>query len=145
MADLKLSTNKNTHLTEEDVKFLVNELRKSSVIWSGRKEILQLARRKVFVRRAKNGNAVYKYKWQCAPCLEWYANEKELEVDHIKEVGPIEFASLDWNDVIRRVFPRPVEKYLQVLCIRCHMRKTNAFNSARSKWKRKVQVEPSSK
>lgn len=130
MSDEKLSTS-------EDVKFIFNELRKSSIIWSGRKEILRLARKKVLVRRAKNGNPVYKFQWQCASCSKWTRNEKEMEVDHIVEIGGVGGFTGDWNEVIAKMFPRPVEAHLQCLCVKCHMRKTAAFNSARTKWQRK--------
>ena len=134
-----MSTIKNKTHTEEDAKFIFNELRKASIIWSGRKEILRLARKKVFVRRAKNGNPIYKYQWQCALCKNWTRNEKEMEVDHIVEIGGVSLflKNRDWNEVAEKMFPRPVEAHLQCLCVSCHLRKTNLFNSARSKWERK--------
>lgn len=132
-----MSTEKIDALTEEDIRFLFNELRKSSLIWSGRKEILKLARQKVFVRRAKNGNAVYKFQWQCAVCKKWFKNENEMEVDHIEEIGGVTEFSKDILQGIANMFPRPVEKHLQVLCIPCHLRKTKRFMSAAHKFERK--------
>lgn len=125
------------NLTEEDVRFLFNELRKSSIIWSGRKEVLQAARRKVFVRRAKNGKAIYKFQWQCATCRRWLKQESEMEVDHIVEIGGLSEFTGDWNETIGRIFPRPVTEHLQALCGACHLRKTNQYHSARTKWSRK--------
>jgi 5-methylcytosine-specific restriction endonuclease McrA len=130
MADIK-------KLTPEDVRFLFNELRKSSVIWSGRKEILRDARRKVFMGRTKAGKAIYKYHWQCAICGKWTEDEKQMEVDHIKEIGGVSEFTGDWNEAISRIFPRPVKDHLQALCVSCHLKKTNSYNSARTKWKRK--------
>lgn len=124
-------------LTTEDVKFLFNELRKASVKWKGRKEILRLCRKKVFVRYAEKGKAIYKNQWQCAVCLEWYKNEKELEVDHIIEIGGATGHAGDWNETIAKMFPRPVEDHLQVLCRLCHTKKTKKYNSARSLYERK--------
>lgn len=124
-------------LTEEDIRWLFNELRKSSIVWDGRKEVLRLARKKVFVRRAKNGKAVYKFQWQCAVCAKWFEDEKQMEVDHIVEIGGVSEHTGDWNETISRIFPRPVQDHLQCLCVACHQRKTGAYNSARSKWKRK--------
>jgi len=124
-------------LTDHDIKFLFNELRKASIIWSGRREVLNAARKKIFVRRAKNGNPIYKYVWKCAGCGQWFKNEKDMEVDHIKEIGGISEFRGDWNEVISRVFPRPVGEHLQALCVPCHARKTAAYNSARSRYKRK--------
>lgn len=127
-------------LTTDDIKYLYNSLRKASITWEGRKEVLRRSRQKVFVRRAKNGNAVYKYQWQCAICFAWKLNESELEVDHIKEIGGITEFNGDWNEVIGKMFPRPVEDHLQVLCIPCHKKKTKQFMSAIHKFQRKVKV-----
>lgn len=124
-------------LTTDDIKYLFNELRKSSVKWAGRKEILRMARRKVFVRYSASGKAIYKFQWQCAVCLNWFKNEKELEVDHISEIGGMSEFSGDWNETISRIFPRPVSDHLQALCISCHAKKTKKYNSARSLYTRK--------
>ena len=141
MSSEEMSTTRNKikkeMLTTDDVKFIFNELRKSSIIWKGRRETLQKARVKTFVRRAKNGNPVYKYQWQCAVCKNWKRSEKEVEVDHISEIGGVSGYSGDWNEVINKMFPRPVELHLQILCVACHARKTNLYNSARTKWARK--------
>src|SRR5690606_20468873 len=108
-----------------------------SVVWDGRKEALRSARKKVLVRRTKNGKAVYKYHWQCSCCSKWFDNDKRMEVDHIKEIGGVEGFTGDWNETIRRIFPRPVSEHLQVLCHVCHSKKTKAFMNSREKWKRK--------
>lgn len=128
---------KKESLTTEDIKFIFNELRKASIIWDGRKEVMKLARKKVLVRRAKNGNPVYKFQWQCAVCSRWFKSDKEMEVDHIEEIGGITAHTGDWNVVIDKMFPRPVHEHLQVLCIACHLRKTKQFMSAIHKYKRK--------
>jgi len=133
----KSSSENNQTLTTDDIKWLFNELRKASVIWSGRKEVLALSRKKVFLRRAKNGNPVYKFQWQCAICDKWFMKETDMEVDHISEIGGVTAFTGDWNEVIRKMLPRPVEKHLQVLCRVCHLKKTNLYCSARSKYKRK--------
>jgi hypothetical protein len=137
MSDKLLSTDKKNLLTTEDVEFLFNELRKSSIIWDGRKEILRLSRKRVFVRTGKNGSPIYKFNWQCAACKKWKRNEDDMEVDHITEIGGVTGFTGDWNETIAKIFPRPVEKYLQCLCKVCHLRKTLQYNSARTKWQRK--------
>lgn len=140
MALKELSTTSSKKFSEEEIKFikfLYNELRKSSVIWDGRKEILRLCRKKVLVRRTKDGRPVYKLKWQCAKCQKWKNSEKEMEVDHIVEIGGYTGFTGDWNETIRKIFPTPVEDHLQALCISCHLRKTNEFTSALKKWTRK--------
>lgn len=121
-----------TKLTPDDIKFVINELRHGSVKWSGRREALDRARKKVFQRRSKKGKRIFKFYWQCAKCEEWFRNENEVEVDHIKEVGP--FCG-DWNRFLLRLFPEV--DGLQVLCLVCHLKKTNIYNSARTRWQRK--------
>lgn len=135
----KLATteNKDHEFSEEDIKFLFNELRKSSVIWDGRKECLRLASKKVFLRRSKTGKAIYKLHWQCAACHKWKKQIEEMEVDHIVEIGGYTEHTGDWNETIAKIFPRPVSKHLQALCGKCHLKKTNQYNSARTKWVRK--------
>jgi hypothetical protein len=56
-----------------------------------------------------------------------------MQVDHVVEISS--FCG-DWNVFLPRMFPQ-LESALQVLCILCHMKKTNAFNAAHLKWKRK--------
>ena len=133
---------KSQLLTTSDIEFLFNELRKASIIWEGRKEVLRLCRKKVFVRRAKSGKAIYKFYWQCAECLDWFRNQTDMEVDHIKEIGGVTGHTGDWNETIAKIFPRPVQDHLQALCIPCHARKTGAYNSARSQYSRKKKMEP---
>lgn len=120
-------------LPHEDVVFIVNILRQGSVKWRGRSECLKKSRKKVFVRKSKKGTAVYKYHWQCATCLKWFRNEKDLEVDHIEEVGPF---SGDWNDFLSRMFCD--QSNLQALCVSCHQKKTNVYANQRVGWKRKT-------
>ena len=124
-------------LSKDDHKFILNALRQASVIWSGRKEILNLSRQKVFVRNSKDGVPLYKYYWQCASCQDWVKNQKDVEVDHVVEIGGLENFVGDWTELVNKIFPRPVEKHLQCLCVACHARKTGKYNSARSKWERK--------
>jgi hypothetical protein len=120
-------------LRDADVIFLRNLLRRGSVRWPGRAEALQDARKKVLIRRSKTGKPIYKYHWQCAVCKRWHKDVAEMEVDHIVEIGPFKG---DWNEFLFRHFP-PDRAKMQVLCIPCHMKKTKAFNSARSLYTRK--------
>lgn len=85
------------------------------------------------MRYAKNGNPIYKYHWLCAKCEKWFRDEKKMEVDHVIEIGT--FLG-DWNSYLVKMFNRRKDA-LQVLCVRCHLKKTMAFNAANTKWKRK--------
>lgn len=130
--DMSLAT-----VEDKDIRFIYNELRKASIVWEGRKEVLKLARKKVFVKRAKNGNPVYKFQWQCAACKNWTKDIKQVEVDHIVEIGGVTGFTGDWNGTIKKIFPRPVKDHFQVLCLICHKRKTGIYLNASRKWCRK--------
>lgn len=123
--------------SKEDIEYIYNLLRQGTVKWSGRAECLRLARKKVLVGRAKNGNPVYKFHWKCAVCGMWFRNEAELEVDHIVEIGGVTSFNGDWNEMIRKIMPRPVSEHLQAICIVCHTRKTKNFMNASKQWERK--------
>lgn len=124
-------------LTTEDIKFIINELRKASIIWSGRKEVLQCARKKVMEGRTKQGMPKYKYHWQCAKCSNWFRDVNQVEVDHIVEIGGITEFDGDMNKLIAKIFPRPVTEHLQVLCVSCHLKKTKTYMAASHKFTRK--------
>ena len=123
--------------TQSDIEFVYNLLRHSTVKWSGRKEALRRARRRFFVRMSKKGKPIFKWKWRCAKCQRWYRNQEDVEVDHINEIGGVTSFNGDWNEMIFKIMPRPVKDHLQVLCVACHLRKTNAYMAAPKKWKRK--------
>lgn len=118
-------------LPPDDIAFIRNQLRQASVKWAGRAECLKRARKKVLVRHTKDKKPVYKFHWQCAKCRKWSRNEKEMEVDHVEEIGPFKG---DWNEYLWRHFRRD---NLQALCVVCHLKKTKAYNSAKTKWQRK--------
>lgn len=128
------SSNKNFQMSQDDIDFVRNLLRQGSTKWPGRAECLRLSRKRVLIRYSKTGQPVYKYFWQCASCRQWYRDVKSVEVDHVSEIGSF---NGDWNEYLFKHFPRPIAEKMQVLCIACHLKKTKAFNSARSKWKRK--------
>ena len=123
----------NFKLRDADVEWIRNLLRQGSVKWPGRAEALRNARKKVLVGKYRNGKPKYKYHWQCAACLKWHRDEEEMEVDHIVEIGSF---NGDWNEYLFRHFP-PDRTRIQALCIPCHMKKTKAYNSARTRWQRK--------
>jgi 5-methylcytosine-specific restriction endonuclease McrA len=62
-----------------------------------------------------------KWEYKCAECGEWF-KRKEVEVDHIYEVGKLK----DYDDLpsfTRRLFCSASE--MQVLCKKCHNKKTH--------------------
>lgn len=116
----------------DDIKFVMNLLRQGSIKWRGRTECLRKARKKVLVGYTKDGKPKYKYHWQCAKCRKWFRQEKQMEVDHIVEIGS--FCG-DWNIQIPKILTEA--ENLQALCIGCHMIKTKQYNSARVMYERK--------
>lgn len=72
-------------------------------------------------RRKQQAKGNQKYEYQCASCKRWYAR-KNVSVDHISPAGTLR----DYSDL-----PAFVSKLLcsveglQVLCFRCHQKKTN--------------------
>lgn len=117
----------------EDQIYIQNILRQGTIKWRGRNECLKRARKRVLVRHSKAGKPIFKFHWQCAVCKEWTKNEKEMEVDHIVEIGS--FCG-NWDIYVRKVYCG--QENLQAVCVKCHMKKTKKFNSAESRWKRKI-------
>lgn len=54
---------------------------------------------------------------------------KDIQVDHIDPVIPVEREVKDWNEYIERLFCSPNK--LQVLCKPCHLIKSNEENEER--------------
>ena len=61
----------------------------------------------------------------CGLCFK----PKEVHVDHIYPVVPVEREVRDWNEYIERLFCN--SSGLQVLCIDCHQKKSNEENAER--------------
>ena len=71
-------------------------------------------------RPSKSKNKKLKWEFQCATCNKWYP-QKEIAVDHIVACGTLS----SYNDLpvfVRRLFCKKEE--LQVLCDKCHNKKT---------------------
>lgn len=122
-------------LTPEDVDFIKNALRQASVKWRGRRDCLRRARKKVLAGHTKSGAPVYKYHWKCADCGRWFLDPKELEVDHITEIGALVPTIEGIGEFVLRVLAEP--ESLQAMCLGCHLSKTKRYASARSRWRRK--------
>lgn len=124
-------------MDKDTERYILNILRQGTVQWSGRSKCLKRYSKRVHDGEFfKNGKPKYKLHYQCASCKDWFKDPKFLEIDHIKEVGPLE----SWDkikDFIERMYC-PVEN-LQPLCSVCHQRKTSAFNAS-LRFKRKNQT-----
>lgn len=97
--------------------FIRSTLRQKSRFW---KPILQC---KMNARRVYKGtNRRQKYEYQCNMCKNWFI-EKKINVDHIIPAGSLSSAK-DLPGFIERLFCE-VDN-LQVLCEKCHDKKTKA-------------------
>lgn len=72
----------------------------------------------------KGANKRQKWEYQCAECHLWF-KDKEIEVDHIVEVGSLKCAE-DLPQFVERLFCEV--DGLQVMCKPCHRNKTHGKN-----------------
>ena len=98
-------------------------LRQKSRRWAPVYETLAAAR-----RPSKNKtNARLKWEYKCAKCKKWYA-QKDVSVDHIIPAGRLN----DYDDLpafVKRLFCET--DGLQVLCKKCHDKKTKQETATR--------------
>lgn len=114
-------------MDKDTQQYILNILRQGTIAWKGRAECLRRHRKLVHEGLFyKNGNPIYKYYWQCAECKSWFRDVESLEVDHIKEIGPLE----SWDKIKEHIEKMYCgQDNLQALCIVCHERKTSKFNA----------------
>lgn len=103
MSDIKGSKDL-TQLEKDLRRFIIPVLRRASLRWTPRNEALKLAR-------------IERGLYKCASCGETF-KPKEIVVDHIDPVVPIEGDDYDWHTFITRLFVSADK--LQVLCTTCH-------------------------
>ena len=104
-------------------RYLINVLRKATLPWWIRGECLRRASKRFqngFVKGGKNkGKQKWITRWKCSECGNY---SRSVEVDHIEEVGGFHG---DWTEFINRLFCHISN--LQVLCVKCHAKKTSRF------------------
>lgn len=81
----------------------------------------------------KEGVGKWKWVFVCNKCKKLHEIEN-VEVDHIEEIGSFEAMGRSLDVFAERLFC-PVDN-LQVLCVRCHKKKTSANASLRGERKR---------
>lgn len=111
--------------------FVINTLRRASMRWVPRSKCLAAAR--VPIGHFKNGKV--KYGYQCKHCLEGFMR-KDTEIDHIIPVVDPLKGDFTIDEYCARLFVGI--SGFQVLCIPCHLIKTDAENSVRGVTKKKV-------
>ena len=114
---LKVARTRNAGTMTESAfwSMIRSALRQKSRWWKPISQAKNKAKRKY-----KGPNKRQKWEYQCASCNEWF-NEKQINVDHIKPAGTLR-CSNDLPGFVERLFCE-VEN-LQVLCTKCHDKKT---------------------
>ncbi len=108
-----------------------NSLRKLWLESPYRSQALARVKEKVLIGKYKNGNDKYKVKYRCEVCKNLF-EDGNVEVDHIKELTRAKW-DIPMDEDIENLVPWIYSlfcsgKNLQVLCIRCHKRKTIRYN-----------------
>ncbi len=134
-----MKKNVNLNLDPETIELVLNEIRRATIKWKTRTEVLERNRKQVLeghnIGGKNKGKPKYKFFWHCAKCDDWFRNEKDMEVDHIIEIGTFTGCL---NDFANKVFCS-IDN-LQVLCISCHAKKTATKNSS-VRYERKIQKD----
>jgi 5-methylcytosine-specific restriction endonuclease McrA len=97
--------------------FIRSALRQKSRFWKPITECKMKAR-----RAYKGPSKRQKFEYQCNSCKAWFP-EKQINVDHIKPAGSLN-SSKDLPGFVERLFCEV--DGLQVLCEKCHDKKTKA-------------------
>lgn len=106
-------------MTEYDKKlkkFLIPVLRRATFRWKDRNLAFAAAR-------------IERGIYQCNSCKQCFGN-KDIVVDHIEPVVPVDVGFTDWRDYIIRLFPE--QNGFQVLCNICHDTKTSIEDNIRT-------------
>lgn len=109
-------TRNNGTLTEAQFwSFIRSKLRNASRWWKPITQVRNDARRPY-----KGENKRQKWEYMCSNCKKWW-NVKEVEVDHIIEVGSLKSAE-DLPGFVERLFCE--KQNLRLLCKHCHSQST---------------------
>jgi len=95
--------------------FIRSGLRQKSMKWPPKYDVLNAAK-----RPHKGTDKRRKFDYQCASCKDWHKG-KDVQVDHIVECGSLKKYS-DLPKFVELMFCEADN--LQVLCTKCHDRKT---------------------
>lgn len=100
--------------------FIISTLRRASYRWVGRTQALRAAR-------------IERGLYQCNSCKSSFKN-KEIRLDHILPIIPVETGFISWDDYINRLFCDASS--MQVLCLTCHDSKTNIEKEQRKYYRK---------
>ena len=121
-------------MKDSTIKLIINALRQATITWEGRKQCLKDAQVIVDEGLFKNGKPKLKAHWKCAKCQKLFRDQKEMEVDHIDQIGSFKGS---WDAYIPRMFCDHDLSNLQALCVSCHLQKTLTVHNASKKFTRK--------
>lgn len=121
-------------MTEEDIEYIINVLRRGTTTWAGRTRCINSRRYQAL--NPATGNMVW---WRdCDKCgMKTMIKDGLLEVDHIERIGGFTGC---WDDLVRKMYCG--DDNLQTLCVSCHARKS-AVENAQHRFKRKSKAEDS--
>lgn len=130
------------YIDTKTIKLIQNALRRSTVMWHVRNEVLNEAKTYNKIGIYKNGKDKYKKKYKCAKCNKLW-NSEQVEVDHIIEVAhdtlpPSKMREEDLFKWISQLFCE--KSNMQVLCVGCHQAKTNNFNSGSNRLRKGISL-----
>ena len=106
--------------------FIISLLRAGSRKWPPRAKVLGQAKTEKKIN-SKSGRLAQHY--LCNACKKDFP-QKDVNVDHVIPVVSPEEGFVDWNTYIPRMFCE--EENLQVLCSRCHTKKSTEEKKVRS-------------
>jgi 5-methylcytosine-specific restriction endonuclease McrA len=115
-------------------RWLIPKLRNASRIWPAKKDARNKAKVKVQEGYYKNGNPIWRTKYECASCKGNFERE-ETQMDHIAPVIALDGFDT-WDIYILSLFVGP-DGY-QCLCKVCHNNKTQDENKQRKKHTKKT-------
>lgn len=109
--------------------FVISILRRATYRWKPRSE-------------AYHRNKVERGRYTCEMCKQVFAR-KEVQVDHIEPVIPVETGFTTFDNYIERMFCN--SEGFAILCISCHEQKTAIENNQRVKNKTMVKTRKKGK
>lgn len=117
---------------------IYSALRRNFRTYPAYSETLKEAKREYFIK-SKKGKPLRRVKFLCCECLK-EVSQKEIRVDHVDPVVPIEGIPLqnnglpDFNTYIDRLYCN--KSNLQCICKSCHDLKSKQENKARKESKK---------
>ena len=113
-------------MNNKQIELIKNALRQVARYMPAKAIALELARN--WLDHGVRGGA----KYRCAECAKSFGS-KEVQVDHIQPVVPLDREIKDWNEYMSRLFCS--SDNLQVLCKPCHKDKCNEETKIRTQFK----------